>query len=156
RLRGNFLWPAMWNDSFASDDPLTPKLADEYGVVISTSHHEPMMRAWKEWSRAGNGPHTWDYSKNDEKLRAFWKEGITRTKDYEKVVTLGMRGDGDEPMTETESVALLERIVKDQRSLLTDILQTNAESIPQVWALYKEVQGYYEKGMRVPDDVILL
>jgi hypothetical protein len=28
--------------------------------------------------------------------------------------------------------------------------------MPQVWALYKEVQEYYEKGMRVPDDVTLL
>ncbi len=156
RCKGNFLWPAMWDNSFATDDPLNAKLADEYGVVVSTSHHEPMMRAWKEWRAAGNGPRTWDYSKNDAKLREFWSEGIRRTKDYEKVITLGMRGDGDEPMSETESVALLERIVADQRKLISEIIDPNVERVPQVWALYKEVQGYYERGMRVPDDVILL
>jgi len=156
RCKGNYLWPAMWDNSFATDDPLNAKLADEYGVVMSTSHHEPMMRAWKEWSRAGNGPHSWDYSKNDAKLHDFWEEGLRRTKDYEKVITLGMRGDGDEPMSETESVALLERIVADQRKMIGEMINPNIEQVPQVWALYKEVQGYYERGMRVPDDVILL
>ncbi len=156
RCKGNYLWPAMWDNSFATDDPLNARLADEYGVVISTSHHEPMMRAWKEWRASGNGPHTWDYSKNDAKLREFWAEGLRRTKDYEKVITLGMRGDGDEPMSENESVALLERIVADQRKMIGEIIDPNLERVPQVWALYKEVQGYYERGMRVPDDVILL
>jgi len=156
RLKGNYLWPAMWDNSFATDDPLNAKLADEYGVVISTSHHEPMMRAWKEWRAAGNGAHSWDYSKNDAKLREFWTEGLRRTKDYEKVITLGMRGDGDEPMSETESVALLERIVADQRKIISETINPNIGQVPQVWALYKEVQGYYERGMRVPDDVILL
>jgi len=156
RLKGNFLWPAMWDNSFATDDPLNPKLADEYGVVIGTSHHEPMMRAWKEWERAGNRKGSWDYARNDTKLREFWSEGLRRTKGYERVITLGMRGDGDEPMPETESVALLERIVADQRKLIGSILTTNITEVPQVWALYKEVQGYYERGMRVPDDVTLL
>ncbi len=156
RLKGNYLWPAMWDNSFATDDPLNAKLADEYGVVISTSHHEPMMRAWKEWERAGHKKGSWDYSKNGEILRKYWEEGIRRTKDYEKVVTIGMRGDGDEPMSETESIALLERIVADQRQIIGEVMQTNVESVPQVWALYKEVQGYYDQGMRVPDDVTLL
>jgi hypothetical protein len=156
RCQGNYLWPAMWDNSFATDDPLNARLADEYGVVISTSHHEPMMRAWQEWKRAGNGPHSWDYAKNDAKLREFWAEGLRRTKDHEKVITLGMRGDGDEPMSETESVALLERIVADQRKMIGEMINPNIEQVPQVWALYKEVQGYYERGMRVPDDVILL
>jgi hypothetical protein len=156
RLKGNYLWPAMWDNSFATDDPLNAKLADEYGVVIGTSHHEPMMRAWKEWERAGNRKGSWDYSKNDAKLREFWTEGLRRTKNYEKVITLGMRGDGDEPMTETESVTLLERIVADQRKIIGEVINPNIAQVPQVWALYKEVQGYYERGMRVPDDVTLL
>jgi hypothetical protein len=156
RLKGNYLWPAMWDNSFATDDPLNAKLVDEYGVVIGTSHHEPMMRAWKEWERAGNRKGSWDYSKNATKLREFWTEGLRRTKDYEKVITLGMRGDGDEPMSETESVALLESIVADQRNIIGEVITTNIAEVPQVWALYKEVQGYYERGMRVPDDVTLL
>lgn len=149
RLRGNYLWPAMWDAAFYDDDPLNGKLADEYGVVIGTSHHEPMARAHKEWSRYGKGP--WDYSRNEAVLKDFWWQGAQRARDYEKIVTLGMRGDGDEPMSEESNVALLQRIVGEQRKMLSQL-----PAAPQVWALYKEVQEYYEKGMRVPDDVILL
>ena len=67
-----------------------------------------------------------------------------------------LRGDGDEPMTESESVALLERIVADQRNIIGEIIDPNLQRVPQSWALYKEVQGYYERGMRVPEDVTLL
>ena len=63
RLKGNFLWPAMWGRAFYDDDSLNPKFADEYGVVIGTSHHEPMMRAHDEWQRYGHGP--WNYEKNE-------------------------------------------------------------------------------------------
>lgn len=154
RLKGNFLWPAMWGKSFFVDDTLNPKLADEYGIVISTSHHEPMMRAHVEWSKFGKGP--WNYEKNDSVLREFWREGIKRNKSYESIVTIGMRGDGDEPMSEESNIALLERIVNDQRKILKEVTGKNPEEIPQVWALYKEVQDYYEKGMKVPDDVTLL
>jgi len=155
RLRGNYLWPAMWQPrAFIDDDPENARLADEMGVVIGTTHHEPMMRAHAEWDRYGKGP--WDYSKNEEVLREFWRGGVDRVKDKEIVISLGMRGDGDEPMSESENVALLERIVKDQRTILGEVTGKKPEEIPQLWALYKEVQGYYERGMRVPDDVILL
>lgn len=156
RLKGNFLWPAMWNNSFATDDLITPKLADEYGIVVSTSHHEPMMRAWKEWEREGNKKGSWDYSKNADNLREFWKEGIRRTKDYEKIITLAMRGDGDEAMNEEANISLLENIVKDQRKLIAECMKKDAIDVPQVWALYKEVQEYHDKGMQVPDDVTIL
>ncbi len=156
RLKGNFLWPAMWSNSFATDDTLNPIIADEYGVVISTSHHEPMMRAWKEWEWAGNPKGSWDYTKNADKLREFWREGIRRSKNFEKVITLAMRGDGDEPMSEEANIALLEQIVRDQRNIIEEVTEKKATEVPQVWALYKEVQEYYEKGMRIPDDVILL
>ncbi len=66
-----------------------------------------------------------------------------------------MRGDGDEPMSREANVALLERIVSDQRGMIAARGPAEA-AVPQVWALYKEVQEYYEKGMRVPDDVTLL
>ena len=154
RLRANFLWPAMWNSAFNEDDPLNPKLADEYGIVMGTSHHEPMLRAQQEWKRHGKG--AWDYSTNGEELREFWSQGIERNKDYESIITLGMRGDGDMPMSEESNVALLEKIVADQRKILAREMNPDLEKIPQSWALYKEVQEYYEKGMRVPDDVTLL
>ncbi|WP_257670269.1 glycosyl hydrolase 115 family protein [Parapedobacter tibetensis] len=154
RLKGNFLWPAMWGSAFNDDDPLNPVLAEEYGIVIGTSHHEPLTRAHDEWRRYGNGP--WDYQKNDAALRNFWETGLERVKDKEIVVTLGMRGDGDEPMTEGTAIALLEQIVRDQRQIIGNLTQKPVERTPQVWALYKEVQDYYDKGMRVPDDVTLL
>jgi hypothetical protein len=154
RLKGNYLWPAMWGRSIYEDDPKSPALADEYGVVLATSHHEPMMRAHVDWERNGAGP--WNYEKNETKLREFWAEGIRRNKDLECVVTVGMRGDGDEPMSEQANIALLERIISDQREILKEVTGKQPAEIPQVWALYKEVQEYYDKGMRVPDDVTLL
>jgi hypothetical protein len=154
RLKGNYLWPAMWGRAFYDDDSLNPKLADEYGIVIGTSHHEPMMRAHDEWRRYGSGP--WNYEKNDSVLKEFWRQGIKRMGSYESVVTIGMRGDGDEPMSQSANISLLESIVKDQRQILGDVTGKDVTTIPQVWALYKEVQEYYDKGMRVPDDVTLL
>jgi len=154
RLRGNYLWPAMWGSAFFDDDKLNGKLADEYGIVMGTSHHEPMMRAQQEWGRFGKGP--WDYAKNEGVLQQFWRESLRQRRDYEKVITIGMRGDGDEPMSRENNIALLEKIVRDQRAIIGQESAKSADKVPQVWALYKEVQRYYEQGMRVPDDVILL
>ncbi|WP_440962819.1 glycosyl hydrolase 115 family protein [Massilia sp. GER05] len=154
RMRGNYLWPAMWGNAFYDDDPENGPLADEMGIVMGTSHHEPLMRAHAEWKKYGKGP--WDYSRNEQVLREFWQQGLDRAKDYDKVITLGMRGDGDEPMSEESNVALLQRIVADQRAMIAKTTGKPLPQVPQVWALYKEVQEYYEKGMRVPDDVTLL
>ncbi|MGS2738710.1 glycosyl hydrolase 115 family protein [Sinomicrobium sp. M5D2P17] len=153
RLKGNFLWPAMWGRAFYDDDPLNASLADEYGVVISTSHHEPLMRAHVEWSRYGKG--AWNYETNKEELQDFWKEGIERMGTNESIVTLGMRGDGDEPMSEESNIALLEKIIEDQRNIISKATGKPADETLQVWTLYKEVQEYYDKGLRVPDDVTL-
>jgi len=153
RLRGNFLWTAMWNNAFFDDDPDNARTADEYGIVIGTSHHEPMMRAYIEWRRYGTGP--WNYEKNEKVLKDFWTQGIKRRGSLESIVTVGMRGDGDEPMTEQANIALLQRIIKDQRQIIGEVTGKEISSIPQSWALYKEVQEYYDKGMRVPDDVTL-
>ncbi len=155
RLKGNFLWPAMWGNAFYDDDPQNGVLADEMGIVMSTSHHEPMARAQQEWKRHGNGGE-WDYSKNKKGLQEFWRGGMERTKDWETVVTIAMRGDGDEPMSDEQNVSLLEEIVKDQRQIIKEVTGKKVANTPQVWALYKEVQDYYDEGMRVPDDVTLL
>ncbi|HEV2575729.1 MAG TPA: glycosyl hydrolase 115 family protein [Acidobacteriaceae bacterium] len=154
RLKANFLWPAMWNNAFAMDDPENPKLADEYGIVMGTSHEEPMMRAEKEWTRGDHGK--WDYTTNQKEIDDFWRAGMERDKNYEEVVTLGMRGENDTPMSAGANTQLLEKIVADQRQILKETVNPDLAKVPQVWALYKEVQGYYEKGMRVPDDVTLL
>jgi hypothetical protein len=154
RLKGNYLWPAMWGNAFNDDDTLNPVLANEYGIVMGTSHHEPMVRAQQEWKRYGKGK--WDYDSNAVALKDFWRKGIENMRDHESIVTVGMRGDGDMPMTRGTATALLERIVKDQRQILEDVTKKPASETPQLWALYKEVQDYYDKGMRVPDDVTLL
>ncbi|MBC6610012.1 glycosyl hydrolase 115 family protein [Hymenobacter sp. BT507] len=154
RLKGNYLWPAMWGNAFSADDPQNPALADEYGIVMGTSHHEPLTRAHDEWRRFGKGP--WNYQTNPDVLRDFWRGGMQRMGTRENVVTIGMRGDGDEPMSEGSNIALLEKIVADQRQIIADVTGKPAEQTPQMWALYKEVQDYYDKGMRVPDDVTLL
>lgn len=155
RMKGNYLWPAMWGSAFYDDDTRNPQLADEMGVVIGTTHHEPLMRAHDEWRRYGQGT-PWNYPKNDSTLRAFWREGIRRMGTNESIISVGMRGDGDEPMSRESNTALLERIVADQRRIISDVTGKPASDTPQLWALYKEVQDYYDKGMRVPDDVTLL
>jgi hypothetical protein len=154
RLRGNFFWPAMWGKAFYDDDTQNGILANEMGVVIGTSHHEPLGRAHDEWRRYGSGE--WNYSKNPKILSEFWRGGMERIKDFETVVTVGMRGDGDEAMSEGTNISLLEKIVKDQRAIIEKVTGKKADKTPQVWALYKEVQDYYDKGMRVPDDITLL
>lgn len=154
RLKSNYLWPAMWGNAFYDDDSLNIKTADDYGIVIGTSHHEPLMRAHDEWRRYGSGK--WNYDSNAARLQEFWRGGLARTGNTEKIVSVGMRGDGDEPMTQGTAIALLERIVKDQRAIIESVTKKPAAETPQLWALYKEVQDYYDKGMRVPDDVTLL
>ena len=153
RLKGNYLWPAMWGNAFYADDSLSIHKADEYGIVIGTSHHEPLMRAHDEWRRFGSGE--WNYETNKEKLQQFWRRGMTRAWN-EKIVSVGMRGDGDEPMTRETATALLEKIVEDQRKIIAETTGKPADKTPQLWALYKEVLDYYDKGMRVPDDITLL
>ncbi len=153
RLKGNYIWPAMWGNAFYDDDSLNKFVAEKYGVVIGTSHHEPLMRAHDEWRRYGQGP--WNYDSNAAELQAFWRKGMTRATN-EKIVTVGMRGDGDKPMSRETATALLERIVTDQRKIIGETTHQPAASTPQLWALYKEVQDYYDKGMTVPDDVTLL
>ena len=154
RMKGNYLWPAMWGNAFNDDDTLNPVLADEYAIVMGTSHHEPLVRAHDEWRRYGSGK--WNYDSNAANLQAFWTRGIERMGTRENIVSIGMRGDGDEPMTQGTAIALLEKIVKDQRQIIAGVTGKDAAQTPQLWALYKEVQDYYDKGMRVPDDVTLL
>ncbi|WJS99875.1 glycosyl hydrolase 115 family protein [Novosphingobium humi] len=162
RLRINYLWPAMWNNAFAVDDPANAALADECGIVMGTSHHEPMMRAHKEWTDNhqlyGNG--AWNYATNREGVRRFFREGIERNGNKEAIITIGMRGDGDTALESTGSLAsdvrLLETIITDQRRIIAECLGRPAETVPQVWVLFTEVYKYYNAGLKLPDDVTLM
>ena len=162
RLRGNYLWPAMWDNAFNEDDPLNPKLADEYGIVMGTSHHEPLDRSQKEWThnRQKYGNAEWNYGTNKEGLTQFWADGLKRNGKYENILTMGMRGDGDMAMPDAGGLAankkLLEQIITDQRALIAQHLNPDPTKVPQIWALFSEVQRYYDAGLHVPDDVTVL
>jgi len=157
RLRANYLWPAMWNNAFNEDDPENPRLADEYGIVMGTSHQEPMLRAQKEWDRGlGRQWGNWNYNPTNERpvLENFWREGVGRNQNYESIITLGLRAENDSGLTMGRD--LTERIVGVQRRILAEEVNPDLTKVPQVWCLYKEVQGYYSEGLRPPDDVTLL
>jgi len=156
RLKGNFIWPAMWNWAFYADDPENLKTADQMGVIVGTSHHEPMARNHQEYARKRGEWGPWNYQKNKERLDRFFREGIERMKGTDDIVTIGMRGDGDEAMSEDADTRLLQTIVENQRKIIREVTGKPASKTPQVWALYKEVLDYYDKGMRVPDDVLIL
>lgn len=159
RLKGNYLWPAMWNNRFNVDDPENPRLADQYGIVMGTSHQEPMLRAQKEWDWGANYGlryHNWNYSVAQQQpvLRQFWREGAQRNRNFESIYTLGLRAENDSGTPIGKN--LTAEIVQTQREILAQEINPVLAKVPQVWCLYKEVQGFYNSGMRVPDDVTLL
>ena len=159
RLKANYLWPAMWANDFNEDDPENPRLADEYGIVMGTSHQEPMLRSQQEWDRRyyktlGH----WDYTKYPDTLENFWREGVRRNKNYESIITMGLRGANDSEMggDMKSNIAMVEGIVAKQQKILREEVNPDITKIPQMWCLYKEVQGYYENGLNVPDYITLL
>ena len=158
RLKANYLWPAMWDSKFNEDDPLNPLLADEYGIVMGTSHHEPMMRAHKEYTNRRNEVGPWDYSVNKERLDKFIRDGMERNKKYENLVTIGKRVDGDLPIgqgNDEDNMKTLSKVIESQRKIISDIYG-RPDAVPQLWAIFTEVQRYYDAGFNVPDDVTLL
>jgi len=160
RLRGNYLWPAMWNNAFNEDDPDNSRLADEYGVVMGTSHQEPMLRAQKEWDRRFYSTlGSWNYATQPTVLENFWREGVRRNRNFESIITVGLRGANDTEMAPggpEANRALLETIVANQRTILSQEINPDVTRVPQTWCLYKEVLDFYNADMRVPDDVTLL
>ncbi|WP_285478081.1 glycosyl hydrolase 115 family protein [Amycolatopsis sp. NBRC 101858] len=174
RLRANYLWPAVWGRAFAEDDPLNHATAKEYGVVMGTSHEAPMMRGIEEWNRhavpavrdpagtittPGHDPYggtgEWSFRRNGEAIKAYWTDGIRRMvrEDFEGVVTLGMRGNGDVSLPDGDGIELMREILAAEREILARELSTD---VPQVWTLYKEVLRYWAQGLRPPDDVIVV
>ncbi|TRO58821.1 glycosyl hydrolase [Streptomyces sp. IB201691-2A2] len=177
RLKANYLWPAVWGRAFAEDDPENHARAKAYGIVMGTSHEAPVMRGIEEWNRhavpavrdgAGNvvtpgrdpygGTGEWSYRRNSEAIRAYWREGVRRMvdQDFEGVVTLGMRGNGDTSLPDGDGIELMQEIIATQRSIIEDVTGRPAAETPQVWTLYKEVQRYWDRGLRAPDDVTVV
>ncbi len=153
RLKGNYLWPAMWTSSFPLDGPgsLNEELADIYGVVMGASHHEPCLRASEEWDKVrgkdsvyGND---WNYYKNKDGLLRYWEDGLKRSGKYEKIITIGMRGERDSSMlgdaTLKDNIDVLKDIITNQRVLIKKHVNQNLDEVPMVLAIYKEVEEYY-------------
>lgn len=158
RLKANYLWPAMWGSRFNEDDPESPRLADEYGIVMGTSHHEPMMRAHREYVTRKDEIGPWDYSVNKQRLDQFFLEGMQRNRAYDNLVTIGMRGDGDVAMgkgDDEDNMKTLREVIKGQRQIIKKVYGRE-DAVPQLWAIFTEVQRYYDAGFTVPDDVTLL
>ena len=159
RLKANYFWPAMWDSRFNEDDPLSPQLADDMGIVMGTSHHEPMMRAHKEYVYRKDSIGAWDYATNKANLDRFFEEGIERNKAYDNLITIGMRGDGDVAMgngNDEDNMKTLKDVVDGQREIIERVYKKPASEVPQLWAIFTEVQRYYDAGFTVPDDVTLL
>ncbi|PHH88431.1 hypothetical protein CDD83_7543 [Cordyceps sp. RAO-2017] len=160
RLKANFMWPAMWRGypypgrSFFVDDPKNQALADRYGIVIGTSHHEPMQRAMNEWSTT-QPDGTWDWDRNREKVTRYFEEGAQRAKPYQSYVTLGMRGEGDAPVNGSDPQKILREVLATQRDIIKKTYGRE-DGVTQLMALYNEVQKYYDNGLKIPDDVTLL
>ena len=158
RLKANYFWPAMWATAFNEDDPECPRLADEMGIVMGTSHHEPMMRSHQEYLHRKQQVGPWDYATNSKRVNQFFREGMERNKAYDNLVTIGMRGDGDVAMgkgDDAENIKTLGKVIDGQRQIIKDIYG-RPDAVPQLWAIFTEVQRYYDAGFTVPDDVTLL
>jgi hypothetical protein len=164
RLKGNFLWPAMWSAVFSQNGKSHPlanaELADAYGIVMGTSHHEPMFRAGEEWKQInqqyGTNP-AWDFSSNSEAITKFWEDGLKRNKKLESLITIGMRGEQDSALkgSEEENIQLLKDIILTQKRLLKE---QGLEKTPQVLTIYKEVEKYWygtdkAEGLRTWDEL---
>ncbi|CAN96921.1 hypothetical protein sce6752 [Sorangium cellulosum So ce56] len=177
RMKANYIWPAVWGRAFAEDDPENHATATRYGIVMGTSHEAPMMQGIEEWNRhvvaaqrdaagtitkAGSDPYggtgEWRFSVNSDALKKHWTKGIQRMVDekIEGVVTLGMRGPGDVSLPPADGIPLMKNIVESQRKILADVTGKDVTTIPQVWTLYKEIQGYWDEGITVPDDVTVV
>ena len=162
RLKGNMLAPAMHGCSdpfyFHSENKV---VADEYGVLITTSHCEPLLfnnASNKEWDTKKDGP--WDYSKSSETILKKLDDRVREASPYENVYTLAMRGLHDAGMqgdlTEDEKVQMLQKAITDQRGILSKYIQKPLADIPQIFVPYKEALDLYERGLSVPDEVTLV
>ena len=161
RLKGNYLWPAMWSASFPLDGPgsANEELADIYGIVMGYSHHEPCLRASEEWDKVrGEGTrygNEWNFYTNEQGLLNYWEDALRRSGGYENIITIGMRGERDTSMlgpdaTVTENVNLLKRIITKQRELISRYVKRENGEVPMLLALYKEVEPYFYGDGKTP------
>src|SRR5690554_3909921 len=175
RLKGNYLWPAMWSARFYDDGPglANAELADEYGVVMGASHHEPCLRQGEEYKylRGKDSFYgdAWNFRTNEEGITRFWVDGLKRSGKFENVITLGMRGEADTSImgreaTLADNINLLRDVLRRQNSLIKKYVNTELSEVPRMLALYKEVEAFFYGDENTPgligseelEDVILM
>ena len=161
RLKGNYLWPAMWASNFNLDGPglLSAQLADEYGVVMSTSHHEPCMRSGEEYGmvRGKNSIYgdDWNFASNPEGITRFWRDGLLRNREFENVITMGMRGENDTAIlgkdaTLADNIDLLRNVLKTQNELIRETVNDDLNQVPRQLVLFTEVEEFLYGSEAVP------
>jgi len=159
RLKANYLWPAMHPCTKAFNIyPRNKIVADDYAIVMGSSHAEPMLRDnVTEWDKS-RGP--WDYDKNRDGILKYWEERVQQNASYENVYTIGMRGIHDSAMpgggSMADKVARLQRVIDDQRAMLARDINPKLDQVPQIFVPYKEVLILYQNGLQVPPDVTLV
>lgn len=159
RLKANTVWPAMHECTRAFNlYPLNKIVADDYAIVMGSSHAEPMLRNnVTEWTAK---PEDYDYTKHPDAVRQYWDERVAQNGRYENIYTLGMRGIHDSamqgPTTSPERIKVLEQIFADQRALLARHVNRDLTKVPQIFCPYKEVLADYRNGLRVPDDITIV
>lgn len=149
RCKGNYLWPAMWSNTFSEDGKSSKianaELADQYGIVMGTSHHEPLCRAGVEWQnkyRKYGTSNAWNFNTNEAAITKFWQDGVDRNKKFENIYTLGMRGESDSALsgTKEENIALLKKVITAQKKILAE---NQLQDAPKVLTVYKEVEDFW-------------
>lgn len=167
RLKANFIWPAMHPCTRAFYFyPQNPQLADDYAIVVGSSHAEPMLRNNVfEWAvnfenEYHKKPGEWRYDVNGSQILQYWKDRVEESRGRESIYTIGMRGihdgamPGPKPMP--EKVRLLQKVISDQRALLSHVFQQPVTTVPQIFCPYKEVLDIYRSGLSLPDDVTIV
>lgn len=159
RLKANTLWPAMHEVTKPFNAiPANRQVADDYAIVMGSSHAEPMLRNnVGEWKANKND---YNYVTNPDGVTNYWEQRVRENGRFENIYTIGMRGIHDSPIqgtkTQAERIPLLEKIFSVQRGLLAKHVRSKVESIPQIFCPYKEVLADYRGGLKVPDDVTIV
>ena len=160
RLKANYLWPAM-HDGVGGTIPFNyyeqnKVVADRYGIVMGSSHIEPMLRnniGGAEWDREYPGE-PWDYVANRDHIYKYWEDRLKSNGQYENVYTVGKRGKDDYAGSEI-TPPVLERIIADQREILRKWVNKDITRVPQVLIAYTEVLSLYNKGLALPEDITI-
>jgi len=167
RLKANTLWPGMHPSTKAFNHyPKNKQVADDYAIVMGSSHAEPMLRNnVDEWTAPKE---TYNYLTNRDGVQAYWAQRLKENGRFENIYTLGMRGIHDShmvgPKTDAERIATLEQIFADQRQIIAQfakppvgaVAPNGPSPVPQMFCAYKEVLALYRQGLKVPDDVTIV